>query len=100
MKVHYIGYPKYDKWRDLDEVETLETLEPAEVDSTYQPYSLYTNLRIKIKQALTCGRKSSPVVNVVMGFDLVQFNGGLKTVGVPFKKVQGVQHFKIKHYRI
>ena len=79
---------EYDEWRDLDEVETLETLEPREVDSTYQPYSLYTNLRIKkIKQALTCDRKSSPVVNVVMGFDLLQFNGGLKTVGVPFKKV-------------
>jgi hypothetical protein len=97
MKIHYVGYSsEYDEWKDLYEVETLES---EEVDSAYQPYSLYTNLRIKIKQALTCGRKSSPIVNVVMGFDLLQFNGGLKTVGIPFKKVQGVQHYKIKHYR-
>ena len=34
-----------------------------------------------------------------MPFDLIQFNGGLKTIGVPLKTVQGVQHYKIRHYQ-
>ena len=37
-------------------------------------------LRLRVKQALECGRKSSPV-------------------GVPFKRVQGIQHYKIKKYQ-
>lgn len=54
---------------------------------------------MKIKQALTCGRKSSPIVKINMAFDLIQFNGGLKTAGILFKTVHGVQHFKIRNYQ-
>ena len=41
----------------------------------------------------------SPIIKINMPFDLIQFNGGLKTVGVPFKTVQGVEHYKIRHYQ-
>ena len=65
----------------------------------YRPYSLYSSLLVKIKQAMSCGRKTSPSVHIVMSFDFLQFTGGLKTVGSLYKTVQGVEHFKIKHYR-
>ena len=65
----------------------------------YQPYSVYNALRVKVKLALNCGRKVSPVVKISMPFDMIQFNGGLKTVGVPSKNIHGVQHYKINHYK-
>jgi len=34
-----------------------------------------------------------------MPFDIIQFNGGLREAGIPSKKVHGVQHYKIRHYR-
>jgi hypothetical protein len=91
VKVHYVGYSSdCDEWKYGDEVKDIEPEDGPATSSVYQPYSLFNNLRIKVKQALTCGRKSSPLVKIVMAFDLVQFNGGLKTVGVPLNKVQGV----------
>ncbi|SMN01620.1 hypothetical protein SPONL_2199 [uncultured Candidatus Thioglobus sp.] len=100
VKVHYVGYSsEHDEWKYGGELEDLEPEEGPATCSVYQPYSLYSNLRIKVKQALTCGRKSSPLVKIVMAFDLVQFSGGLQTVGVPSKKVQGVQHYQIKNYK-
>jgi hypothetical protein len=97
VKVHYVGYSStYDEWKYEDEVVEEEGEEQS---VAYQPYSLYSNLRVKVKQALTCGRKSSPVVKIVMNFDVVHFNGGLKTVGVPSRIVHGVQHYRIKTYQ-
>ena len=97
--VHYIGYSSnYDEWKYEDELVD-EGGESCESQAAYQPYSLYYNLRLRVKQALACGRKSSPVIKIVMSFDPVLFNGGLKAVGVPFKVVQGVQHYKIKKYQ-
>ena len=34
-----------------------------------------------------------------MPFDAVTFNGGLRLLGTESKKVQGIQHYTIKHYR-
>ncbi len=34
-----------------------------------------------------------------MPFDLIKFNGGLKTVGIPSKMVCNIQHYGIKHYQ-
>ena len=107
VKVHYVGFAsKYDEWKDASELESLETDEVDEEDSEdgssvtsyFQPYSLYKNLSVKIKQALSCGRKSSPTVRIVMPFDVIQFNGGLKLCGVPSKKVRGIQQYHIRHY--
>ena len=73
MKICSVGYAsKYDEWKDESELGSLEAGEKG----------LYTNLTVKIKQALSCGRKSSPAVRIVMPFD-VQFNGGLRVVGIP-----------------
>ena len=108
VKVHYVGFAsKYDEWKDESELESLETDEVVEEDSEdgssvtsyFQPYSLYNNLSVKIKQVLSCGRKSSPTVRIVMPFDVIQFNGGLKVCGVPSKKVRGIQQYHIRHYR-
>ena len=108
MKVHYVGFAsKYDEWKDASELESLETDEVDKEDSEdgssvtsyFQPYSLYKNLSVKIKQALSCDRKSSPRVRIVMPFDVIQFNGGLKLCGVPSKKVRGIQQYHIRHYR-
>ena len=107
VKVHYVGYSSdFDEWKKEDELECLPDEEEEASHTTtaaaiepYQPYSLFRTLRLKIKQALTCGRKASPVINIVMPFDKMQFDGGLKTAGILSKTVQGVQHYKISHYR-
>ena len=104
VKIHYVGYSSdFDEWRDEQELESLEEEGYEEVQpttaSSYQPYTIHKALRVRVKQALTCGRKTSPNIKITISFDLIQFNGGLKTVGVPFKTVHGVQHFKINHYR-
>ena len=85
MKIHYVGYAsKYDEWKDESQLGSLEAgKKGSQVTSHFQPYSLYTNLTVKIKQALSCGRKSSPAVRIVMPFDVVRFNGGLRVVGIP-----------------
>ncbi len=54
---------------------------------------------MKIKCALNCGQKVSPNIKISMPFDLIQFNGGLKTVGIPSKMVCNIQHYGIKHYQ-
>lgn len=99
VKVHYVGYSSiYDEWKHENELEEDEEA-ACESPDTYKPYSLYDNLRLRVKQALTCGRKSSPMVKIVMNFDCVQFNGGLKAVGVPSKVIHGVQHYRIRNYK-
>lgn len=110
VKIHYVGYSSaFDEWREQSELECLAedeadsevTTSTAEAVATvpYRPYSMYNALRMKIKQALNCGRRASPVINIIMPFDLIQFNGGLKSVGILSKKVHGTQHYQINHYR-
>ena len=98
VKIHYVGYSsELDEWRYEEELESLE--EESTIVSPYQPFSVYNALRVKIKFALNCGRKVSPYIKINMPFDLVQFNGGLKTVGIPSKKVCNIQHYKIRNYQ-
>lgn len=103
VKVHYIGYASiHDEWRDIGELELLDLREEDRENASFtsfQPHSLYKDLSIKIKQGLTCGRKNSPIVRILMSFDLIQFNGGLKECGFLSRKFRGVERFKIKHYR-
>ena len=85
-RIHYVGYNSSDdEWRDLSELVTIPhhgrniTIR----DTPIQPYSLYNELRIKIKQALVChSGKTSPSVTIDMGFDYLLFKGGLQAVGV------------------
>ena len=104
IKVHYIGYDsEYDEWKGEDELEDISEhqseLPASPPDSIVETYSLYRDLGVRIKRGLLCSRTSSPVIKIVMPFDVLLFNGGLKEAGVPSKRVGGIQHYKISHYR-
>ena len=91
VKVHYIGYSsKYDEWKEKSEIEfpgpQCDQVEDEEA-VVYEPFSLYKDLSLRIKRALSCNRKASPIIKLSMPFDLRSFNGGLKLVGVPGKNL-------------
>ena len=51
VKIHYEGYSNdCDEWRCEEELECLE--EEMEHSTPYQPYSVYSALRVKVKLAL------------------------------------------------
>ena len=54
---------------------------------------------MKIKQSLSSTRKSSPEVRIVVPFDAITFNGGLRLLGTQSKKAQEVQHYIVKYYQ-
>ena len=59
----------------LDENEDKVT-EPTKVIAesmsvAHYPCSLYNELRLKIKQSLTCSRVPSPLIKIVMPFDII-----------------------------
>ena len=97
VKVHYVGYSSsYDEWRDESELESIDVNEPAEShedsmcgECSYEPFSLYKHLVLKIKQSLSCSRRSSPAVRIVVPFYTIHFNGGLKLLGTPSTKYKG-----------
>ena len=104
VRVHYIGYESgYDEWKDEAELEVIEEdaeeTEPLVTEKILEPYSLYKDLGVRIKKALSCTRTSSPQIKVVMPFDILMFYGGLRASGIPTKVVGGNQHYKINHYR-
>jgi len=81
------------------EIEDLLSSTESEASlSWYTPYSLYRDLSIRIKRSLTCAR-TSPDVKIVMPFDALSFNGGLKSLGTPSNKYGGIQHYTIKEYK-
>ena len=107
VKIHYVGYDNStDEWRELkDLVFTNSTSQGTSGNNNstisntiIQPYSLYNELRIKIKQTLVCGRKQSPVVTIDMGFDYLLFKGGLQAAGIPKRLVRGNQRYKLQNY--
>ena len=103
VRVHYISYENsYDEWKDETELETIdedsEEPEPS-VTELLEPYSLYKDLSVKIKKALSCNRTSSPQIKLVMPFDIPMFNNGLRTSGIPTKVVGENQYYKINLYR-
>ena len=106
VKIHYVGYTStHDEWREVSELEYLEgdaedqeSRESTPSQAAYQPHSLYRGLSAKVKQALMCGRKTSPVVRIVMPFDIVLFNGGLKVAGFLSRTFRKIQHYKIRNY--
>ena len=102
VKVHYIGFSNaFDEWKGESEVEVINGEEIPAVDdySTYKQFSLYDELRIKIKRALSCNRSATPTIKIVMPFDLILFNGGLKAAAVPSRQTGGIQYYKITNYQ-
>ena len=101
MKIHYVGYESsYDEWKDEAELATMDEGSEASVtEDLLEPYSLYKDLSLRFKRALTCNRTSSPQVKIVMPFDILMFNGGLRVSGISTKVVGGNQQYKISHYR-
>ena len=112
-RIHYIGYgDSNDEWRDLSELVTIpdkiqgnkrssSDSSNATVHIPIQQYSLYNELRIKIKQALVCHRgKMSPTVTIDMGFDYLLFKGGLQAVGVAKQSTYGnITRYKLTSYK-
>ena len=111
VRIHYIGYDdSADEWRESTELVKLTSTRTSSVSSTeskcnvqsnqpIQQFSLYNELRIKIKQALVCGRKQSPLVVINMPFDFLLFKGGLQAAGKPKRVVNGNQHYQLKSYQ-
>ena len=106
VKIHYVGYSDcYDEWRQVGDIVSLSP-EPSTPPSggsqtpqlIQQPYSLYKELCIKIKQLLTCGRKQSPSVKINMGFDYLLFVGGLQVAGVTTRSAHGSTKYRIRAY--
>ena len=68
------------KWHELGDIVTTNRRDPTNTRKSVtqvQPYSLYKELGIKIKQALVYGRKQSPLVKISMVFDYLLFKDGL-----------------------
>ena len=105
LKLHYVAYEdRFDEWGDEAELEMLdqeaeETQPSVEQPKVFETYSFYKDLGIKVKKALSCSRTASPIIKIVMPFDVLLFNGGLKSSGIPSKKVAGNQQYKIVHYK-
>jgi len=105
VRIHYIGYgTEYDEWRESNDLVCTQTSNNT-INTNYhttgtiiQPYNLHAELRVKIKQALVCGKKQSPSVSIDMGFDFLIFKGGLQAAGVPTEMARGIQQFKLQRY--
>jgi hypothetical protein len=95
VKVHYTGYGSSDdEWRDEDDIvqprqDPINLITPA--------FNLYQELALKIKMSLQSTRKSNPEVKLVMDFDKLQFDGGIRQAGT-LKASNRVEKYKIKAY--
>ena len=96
FKIHYVGYSsKFDEWRDDSEIVSfdsatsqgsMDTERPSRdgystatvIDTVVTPFSLYNELSIKVKCALSSRRKENPSTRIDMPFDKLLFDGGLK----------------------
>ena len=113
VKVHYVGYDKrYDHWKNQCDIEAItedvvsrpESIQngrEADIDNSivYKPYSLYKDLSMQIKKNIVCSRNASPKVKIIMPFDLLMFNGGMKMAGRPVKKIGRVQYYELDNYQ-
>ena len=110
-RIHYVGYGnRYDEWRDLSELVTTSVNQRSHGDDTIsrdvivhdrqiQPYNLYNELRIKIKQSLVSrAGKTSPSVKIDMGFDYLLFKGGLQALGIAKQSIHGNIKYKLRQY--
>lgn len=113
VKVHYVGYDKrYDQWKNQCDIEaitedvvsrpeSIQNEREADIDNStvYKPYSLYKDLSMQIKKSMVCSRNASPKVKIIMPFDLLMFNSGMKMAGRPVKKIGRVQYYELDNYQ-
>ena len=97
-----MGYnDSYDEWREVGDIVS-ESGNPHGDTQTpqhqIQPYSLYKELSIKIKQLLTCGKKQSQLVKFNMKFDYLLFVDGLQATGIAKTFIHGNTWYKIQAY--
>ena len=108
-KVHYVGYSSvYDEWKEKDEIINLHDGTDSDPEDSEPPsnecgimrrFSLYHELGTRIKIALNSNRKESPVVRIDMPFDRVEYDGGLRRLGVKKQCVRGIQHHCISRFQ-
>ena len=113
VKVHYVGYDKrYDEWKNqcdiemitedmVSQPESIQIEREADIDNSvvYKPYSVYKDLIVRIKKSIVCSRNALPKVKIIIPFDLLMFNGGMKMAGRPVKKIGRVQYYKLDNYQ-
>ena len=100
VRIQYDGYDSdFDEWRDENDIELTDRDNSNEISCSsvpnnapqyHQPFSLYGDLRNRIKRSLKFDRKSSSTVNIIMPFDPLLFNGGLKCAGMPYQVKSGI----------
>ena len=68
----------------------------ANMDVVFVPFSLYSELSVKVKCALSSHRKENTSVRIDMPFDKMLFDGGLKVDGTPSRVYCG---YKITNFK-
>ena len=101
-RIHYIGYDdSTDEWRYLAELVATSRIHGKNKSTVgtlpIQLYSLYNELRVKVKQALVCQTgKQSPTVTIDIRFDYLQFKGSLQAVGITKQNISGNTRYKLR----
>ena len=104
VRVHYIGYSsKHDEWKSKEDIISLgDDPDPnpnTESGILVNRFSLYGELRSRIRTALNSGRKDSPMVKIDLPFDRLEYGGGLCLCGTTKRFLRGVQHYSITRYQ-
>jgi hypothetical protein len=104
VRVHYIGYSsECDEWKTKKDIISLCDDDPDPTPYTESEilvrFSLYGELRSRIKAALNSGRKDSPMVKIDLPFDRLEYGGGLCLCGTKKRLLRGVQHYSIAQYQ-
>ena len=95
-KVHYTGYGSSDdEWKDESDIGDFTQAQPVHLITP--AFNLYQQLTLKIKMSLQISRKGNLEVRIVMDFDKLQFDGGIKQVGL-LKTKKGQEKYTIKNY--
>ena len=95
-KVHYTGYGSSDdEWKDESDIGDFTQAQPVHLITP--AFNLYQQLTLKIKMSLQSSRKGNLEVRIVMDFDKLQFDGGIKQVGL-LKTKKGQEKYTIKNY--
>ena len=87
VRIHYVGYSElYDECCLQSEIVVQNSTVQHDTDGSravcvtvLYVFSLYRELSLRIKQCLTSGRESIPLVKIKTSFDKVQYNGGLNS---------------------
>ena len=113
FKAHYVGYSsQYDERRNNSDIvpldqntdehtsqEAMDSEPETNVDVVFVPFSLYSELSVKVKCALSNRRKENPSIRIDIPFDKMLFDGGFKVYGTPSRVYRGTQRYKITNFK-